>query len=79
MSRFRFSQINVFSADPLSGNPVAVIHGADSLSEKQMFALARWTNLSETTFCYNRTIQRLITGYAFFLLVVSCHLRDTRR
>ncbi|MDF1623442.1 PhzF family phenazine biosynthesis protein [Pseudohongiella nitratireducens] len=50
MSRFRFSQINVFSADPLSGNPVAVIHGADSLSEKQMFALARWTNLSETTF-----------------------------
>src|SRR5690554_490845 len=50
MSRYRFSQINVFSADPLSGNPVAVIHDAEALSEEQMCALARWTNLSETTF-----------------------------
>lgn len=50
MARFRFSQVNVFSADPLSGNPVAVIHDAETLSEEQMAALARWTNLSETTF-----------------------------
>ncbi|MGM0632035.1 MAG: PhzF family phenazine biosynthesis protein [Pseudomonadota bacterium] len=50
MPRYRFSQVNVFSADPLSGNPVAVVHGADALSDEQMAALARWTNLSETTF-----------------------------
>lgn len=50
MSRYRFSQINVFSAGPLSGNPVAVIHDAEAMSEEQMCALARWTNLSETTF-----------------------------
>lgn len=50
MPRFRFSQVNVFSADPVSGNPVAVIHDSDQLSEDQMCALARWTNLSETTF-----------------------------
>lgn len=50
MTRFRFSQVNVFSPDPLSGNPVAVIHDAEALSEEQMAALARWTNLSETTF-----------------------------
>lgn len=50
MPRFRFSQVNVFSADPTSGNPVAVIHNAEVLSEDQMRALARWTNLSETTF-----------------------------
>jgi PhzF family phenazine biosynthesis protein len=50
MARFRFSQVNVFSPDPLSGNPVAVIHDAEALSEEQMAALARWTNLSETTF-----------------------------
>lgn len=50
MARYRFSQVNVFSADPLAGNPVAVIHGAEGLSEEQMAALARWTNLSETTF-----------------------------
>jgi PhzF family phenazine biosynthesis protein len=45
-----FSQVNVFSADPLSGNPLAVVHAAGELSEAQMAALARWTNLSETTF-----------------------------
>ena len=46
----RFSQVNVFSADPLSGNPLAVVHAAGGLSQAQMSALARWTNLSETTF-----------------------------
>ncbi len=50
MSTFQLSQVNVFSTDPLGGNPVAVIHGAKGLSEARMSALARWTNLSETTF-----------------------------
>jgi len=50
MSTFQLSQVNVFSTDPLGGNPVAVIHGAKGLSDERMFALARWTNLSETTF-----------------------------
>jgi PhzF family phenazine biosynthesis protein len=50
MPRFQFTQVNVFSADPLGGNPLAVVHGAEGLSEAQMAALARWTNLSETTF-----------------------------
>jgi PhzF family phenazine biosynthesis protein len=45
-----FRQVNVFSADPLAGNPLAVVHDAEGLSEAQMAALARWTNLSETTF-----------------------------
>lgn len=47
---FPFTQVNVFSADPLLGNPLAVVHGAERLAEAQMAALARWTNLSETTF-----------------------------
>ena len=47
---FRLSQVNVFSADALSGNPLAVVHGAQGLSDARMAALARWTNLSETTF-----------------------------
>jgi PhzF family phenazine biosynthesis protein len=47
---FRFSQVNVFSADPLSGNPLAVVHAANGLTDARMAALARWTNLSETTF-----------------------------
>ena len=50
MRTFQFSQVNVFSADPLGGNPLAVVHEAGGLSDARMAALARWTNLSETTF-----------------------------
>lgn len=50
MSAFQFRQVNVFSANPLGGNPLAVVHAAEGLSEVQMAAFARWTNLSETTF-----------------------------
>jgi PhzF family phenazine biosynthesis protein len=46
----RFSQVDVFTDEFLLGNPVAVVHDADGLREEQMAALARWTNLSETTF-----------------------------
>jgi PhzF family phenazine biosynthesis protein len=46
----RFMQVDVFSREPLRGNPLAVVHDAKGLSEAQMAALARWTNLSETTF-----------------------------
>ncbi|WP_028636843.1 PhzF family phenazine biosynthesis protein [Nocardioides sp. URHA0032] len=46
----RFSQVDVFSAQPLRGNPVAVVHDADGVTDDQMAAFARWTNLSETTF-----------------------------
>ena len=45
-----FSQVNVFSSEPLLGNPVAVVHDADGISDEDMAAFARWTNLSETTF-----------------------------
>jgi PhzF family phenazine biosynthesis protein len=43
-------EVNVFSADPLRGNPLAVVHAAGGLSDTRMAELARWTNLSETTF-----------------------------
>ena len=45
-----FSQVDVFSAEPLLGNPVAVVHDADGISDDEMAAFASWTNLSETTF-----------------------------
>lgn len=48
--KHRFHQVDVFSARPLRGNPLAVVHAADGLGEAQMAALARWANLSETTF-----------------------------
>ncbi|MEY4752562.1 MAG: hypothetical protein RJA44_237 [Pseudomonadota bacterium] len=46
----RYSVLDVFTAVPLQGNPLAVVHDAAGLSDAQMQAYARWTNLSETTF-----------------------------
>ncbi|MFL6697985.1 MAG: PhzF family phenazine biosynthesis protein [Vitreoscilla sp.] len=45
-----FSQVDVFTATPLLGNPLAVVHDGRGLSTERMQAFARWTNLSETTF-----------------------------
>ena len=49
MSR-AYKVVDVFSARPLLGNPVAVVLDADGLDDAAMQAIARWTNLSETTF-----------------------------
>jgi PhzF family phenazine biosynthesis protein len=49
MSRL-FRQVDVFTATPYLGNPLAVVHDADGLSVEQMQQFASWTNLSETTF-----------------------------
>jgi PhzF family phenazine biosynthesis protein len=45
-----FSQVDVFTATALRGNPLAVVHDGRGLSDDQMAGFARWTNLSETTF-----------------------------
>ncbi|WP_118183829.1 PhzF family phenazine biosynthesis protein [Paraburkholderia phosphatilytica] len=46
----RFKQVDVFTSVPFKGNALAVIFDAGELSTEQMQAIARWTNLSETTF-----------------------------
>jgi len=50
-----FAQVDVFGAEPYSGNPVAVVLDADGIDEEAMAAFARWTNLSETTFVLGPT------------------------
>ena len=50
MSSHRYHEIDVFTATPLKGNPLAVVHDASGLSDAAMQAFARWTNFSETTF-----------------------------
>ncbi len=45
-----FAQVDVFSAEPWRGNPLAVVHDADGVTDDEMAAFARWTNLSETVF-----------------------------
>jgi PhzF family phenazine biosynthesis protein len=48
--RRRFRQVDVFTAVPYRGNPVAVVLDGEGLSTEEMQRLAQWTNLSETTF-----------------------------
>lgn len=55
MRRIHF--VDVFSADPFLGNPVAVVLDAEDLSTAEMQKIARWTNLSETTFVLPPTVQ----------------------
>jgi len=51
----RFKQVDVFTPVPFKGNPLAVVFEADDLDGAQMQAIARWTNLSETTFLVKPT------------------------
>ncbi|MDD2547225.1 MAG: PhzF family phenazine biosynthesis protein [Burkholderiaceae bacterium] len=45
-----FQQVDVFSATPGLGNPLAVVLDGSDLDEDAMQRFARWTHLSETTF-----------------------------
>lgn len=55
MTKLRFVQVDVFSARPLEGNQLAVFIDAGNLRDEQMQALARETNLAETTFVTRRS------------------------
>lgn len=55
MTVFDFRQVDVFAGERLKGNPLAVVIGADGLSDDTMAAFANWTNLSETTFLLKPT------------------------
>ncbi len=45
-----FVQVDVFTTTAYAGNPVAVVLDGSDLTTEQMRRVARWTNLSETTF-----------------------------
>lgn len=50
MATRAFQQVDVFSATPYLGNPVAVVLDGTGLDDATLQRFARWTNLSETTF-----------------------------
>ena len=52
--RLSLVQVDVFSAEPLQGNALAVVLDGRGLSDAQMQAFAKETNLSETTFVLPR-------------------------
>src|SRR5471032_3487538 len=45
-----YKVVDVFTDQALRGNPVAVLLDAEGLDTEEMQAIARWTNLAETTF-----------------------------
>jgi PhzF family phenazine biosynthesis protein len=51
-----FTQVDVFTATPYAGNPVAVVLDGEGLGDEEMQRFARWTNLSETTFVVAPTV-----------------------
>ena len=73
-----FKQVDVFTSSAFRGNPLAVIMDAQGLSDAQLAAIARWTNLPEPTFVLPPKMPGRIIGYASLLLAASCHLPDTR-
>jgi len=54
MRRFAIVQVDVFTKKRLEGNALAVVTDATGLSDAEMQALAKETNLSETTFVLPR-------------------------
>lgn len=45
-----FQLVDVFGAEPFTGNPLAVIVADDRVSGQEMQEITRWLNLSETAF-----------------------------
>ena len=45
-----FQQVDVFTATPYRGNPLAVVLDGSGLSTEAMQDFTHWTNLSEATF-----------------------------
>src|SRR6201995_630439 len=52
---YDYAQVDVFAERPLEGNALAIFTDARGLSTEEMQALARETNLSETTFILPRS------------------------
>jgi PhzF family phenazine biosynthesis protein len=71
VTTYSFSQVDVFGAAPLLGNPVAVVHDALGLDDEQLAAFARWTNLSETTFLLPPTEEGQAAGADYRLRIFT--------
>jgi PhzF family phenazine biosynthesis protein len=50
MASYRYNTVDVFTAKPLYGNGLAVVHDARGFTDAVMQKFTHWTNLSETTF-----------------------------
>ena len=55
MKTYRIAYVDAFTREPLKGNPCAILPNASGLTDEEMQAIARETNLSETSFVFPST------------------------
>jgi PhzF family phenazine biosynthesis protein len=70
-----FQQVDVFSATPYRGNPVAVVLDGSGLSTADMQHFTHWTNLSECTFVLPPTPEGRAAG-ADYRVRIFCPGRE---
>ncbi|MEI8326694.1 MAG: PhzF family phenazine biosynthesis protein [Betaproteobacteria bacterium] len=66
-----FKQVDVFTATPYRGNPLAVVLDGTGLSTQEMQHFTNWTHLSEATFVLPAT-----TGAADYRVRIFCPGRE---
>jgi len=74
-----YQVVDVFTSTPYTGNPLAVVLGADELSTRQLQSLAREFNLSETSFPMATTTPDATYRLRTSRPRRSCRLRDIHR
>lgn len=75
MTERPFLQVDVFTATPYLGNPLAVVLDGQGLSTEQMQAFTDWTNLSECTFVLPPSTQGRAAG-ADYRVRIFCPGRE---
>ena len=65
--KLEFSVVDVFTTRRYAGNPLAIVEGADDLSDAQMQTIAREFNLSETIFIQKPARKRHAARVRIFL------------
>lgn len=64
MRSLQIKQVDVFTDVPYSGNPVAVLFGADDLTDEEMLRIASWVNWSETAFVTRSERADYVCGFS---------------
>jgi PhzF family phenazine biosynthesis protein len=75
MQTRHFQQVDVFTATPYRGNPVAVVLDGSGLSTAEMQHFTHWTNLSECTFVLPPTPEGRAAG-ADYRVRIFCPGRE---
>ena len=66
-----FRQVDVFTAQPYRGNPLAVVLDGEGLSTEAMLQFTHWTNLSEATFLLPPTPEGRAAGADYRVRIFS--------